>query len=94
MTGPDQYTHSGYYTHPNQQATPTQHDHSGYSTQYNSSNQQATTPIPSTSSHSSKPNPVNPVSPTASSTHSIYSQESEYLDFEGLNLSTNKYLND
>ncbi|XP_045768154.1 uncharacterized protein LOC123880616 [Maniola jurtina] len=68
MTGPDQYTRSGYYTHPNQQATPTQDQHSGYST----------TPIPSTSSQI----PVNPVSPTAS-THSIYSQESEYLDFEG-----------
>lgn len=95
MTGPDQFTHSGYYTHPNQQATPTQDHHSGYSSQYNSSNQPATTLIPSTSSQSSNSNPVNPVSPTASSTHSIYSQESDYLDFEGfLSLSTNKYLND
>ncbi|KOB67397.1 Dihydrouridine synthase domain containing protein [Operophtera brumata] len=82
MTGPDQY--SGYYTHNsvNQQATPTQDQHHpGYSTQYNSSNQQATTSIPSTSSQTS--NPI-PASPSASSNHSIHSQDSDYLDFEGI----------
>ncbi|CAB3256590.1 unnamed protein product [Arctia plantaginis] len=82
MTGPDQY--SGCYTHNsvNQQATPTQDQHyPGYSTQYNSSNQQAKTSIPSTSSQTS--NPI-PASPSASSNHSIHSQDSDYLDFEGI----------
>ncbi|KPJ14065.1 hypothetical protein RR48_02666 [Papilio machaon] len=85
MTGPDQY--SGYYTHNsvNQQATPTQDQHHpGYSMQ--SSNQQATS-IPSTSSQTS--NQIL-ASPSASSIiHiiiylSIHSQDSDYLDFEGI----------
>lgn len=82
ITGPDQY--SGYYTHNsvNQQPIPTQDQHyPGYSTQYNSSNQQATTSIPSTSSQTS--NPI-PASPSASSNRSIHSQDSDYLDFEGI----------
>ncbi|KAL4702455.1 hypothetical protein ACJJTC_018842 [Scirpophaga incertulas] len=77
ITGPDQY--SGYYTHNSvsQQPIPTQDQHyPGYSTQYNSSNQQATTSVPSTSSQTS--NPI-PASPSASSNRSIHSQDSDYL---------------